>query len=347
MHLGQAREQVLLDFGGLDFRGGWRCRAVEKALEQFRPDAYDAPVRRYALWAELVERLEALAPTRLPKCFAASSGAEAVEIAVRAARAHTGRMPLLSVAGTRYGGRSISPPLDRRAARDAERALARRDVAAFVFEPIALELGVLLPEEDFTTRLQELCARSGTLLVADEVGTGFGRTGRMFAFEHFGLAPDIVCVGRALCAGHAQMGAILTTQRVAGALEAGEIFPSADAWPPLAMRAAIAHLDWLEARKDPFLAHVREVGTYVQTRLAAMDFGCAATIRGRGLAIGLELEERVCTERLAAACRAQRLSLAKTAGGALAILPPLGIDRRTVARGLDLLEAAAARAARS
>ena len=92
--------------------------------------------------------------------------------------------------------------------------LAKRDVAAFVFEPVC-NLGVMVPEQGFVDRLRELCSRYGSVLVADAIACGFGRTGRLFACEHFGLEPDVLCLGKAITGGYAAMGATLISEALA------------------------------------------------------------------------------------------------------------------------------------
>src|SRR3954454_831238 len=87
-----------------------------------------------------------------------------------------------------------------------ERLLRKREVAAFIMEPIICNLGALVPDAEFMRGLQRLCRRYGTLLILDEVATGFGRTGRLFASELFGLAPDIMTLAKAITGGHAGMG---------------------------------------------------------------------------------------------------------------------------------------------
>lgn len=89
---------------------------------------------------------------------------------------------------------TIKPPLDERALDRLETALKRRDVAAFVMEPVICNLGVVVPTREFMRGAGELCARYGTLFIADEVASGFGRTGKLFATEHYELEPDILCM---------------------------------------------------------------------------------------------------------------------------------------------------------
>ena len=198
-----------------------------------RPD-YVYPGYSYAPWTELARLLASLAPRPLTTCFRATGGSEAVDLALQAAMIHTGRRALLSLEGSYHGNSlaglsigasdnrehiknllphcgKIAPPLDAKALRRIEQRLKRRDVAAFVIEPISINLGVLIPEKDVIRRVRDLCRRYGTLFIADEVASGFGRTGRLFACEHFDLDPDMLCVAKAMSGGLAPIGAMIAT----------------------------------------------------------------------------------------------------------------------------------------
>ena len=115
--------------------------------------------------------------------------------------------------------RKIVPPLDRKALGKVETLLKKRDVAAFIMEPIICNLGALVPEDEFMRGVRKLCTRYGTLFIADEVATGFGRTGRLFACEHFDLEPDVLCTAKAITGGYGGLGAVITTSKIANAIK--------------------------------------------------------------------------------------------------------------------------------
>src|SRR5712671_4677589 len=211
---------------------GWANPEIVRAAERYRGPDYVYPEYSYKPWGELGQLLASLAPGTLTKSFRATGGSEAVELALQAAMLHTGRRKFLSLEGSYHGNtigalsiadsdnrkklknllpfcHKIDTPLDSKALGRIETQLKRRDVAAFIMEPVSINLGVLIPEKAFMTELQRLCRRYGTLLVMDEVACGFGRTGRIFASEHFDIRPDIVCLGKAIAAGVAGMGAML------------------------------------------------------------------------------------------------------------------------------------------
>jgi 4-aminobutyrate aminotransferase-like enzyme len=204
-----------------------------KEAKTFRRPDYVYPGYSYAPWAELAKLLVSIAPSGLTKAFRATGGSEAVDLA-QAAMIHTSRRGFISLEesyhGNSLGGLSvgdsqnrervrnllphcskIKPPLNEQALDKVERRLKGRNVAAFIIEPIGINLGVLIPEQRFMQGLQRLCRKYGTLLIADEVATGFGRTGKLFASEHFDLRLDIMCVAKAITGGLGGMGAALMT----------------------------------------------------------------------------------------------------------------------------------------
>ena len=200
------------------------------------------PGYAYAPWTELARLLASLAPRPLTTCFRATGRSEAVDLALPPTMIHTGRRAFLSLEGSYHGNTlaglsigasdnrehiknllphcaKIAPPLDAKALRRIEQRLKRRDVAAFVMEPISINLGVLIPEKDAIRQVRDLCRRYGTLFIADEVACEFGRTGRLFACEHFDLDPDMLCVAKAMSGGLAPIGAVIATAPIATSME--------------------------------------------------------------------------------------------------------------------------------
>jgi 4-aminobutyrate aminotransferase-like enzyme len=339
---------------------GWRPPAIAKAVERFKGPDYVYPGYSYAPWTELARLLASLAPRPLTACFRATGGSEAVDIALQAAMIHTGRRAFLSLEGSYHGNSlgglsigasdnretirnllphcgKIPPPLDARALLRIERRLKRRDVAAFVMEPISINLGVLIPERGAIRRLRDLCRRYGTLFVADEVATGFGRTGRLFACEHFGLDPDMLCVAKAMSGGLAPIGAVIATAPVAKSMEEKEgAFYSTYGWHPRSVAAAIAALRGLEADRARLLAGIAQASEYFRARLLQLEFDRPAAIRIQGLAIGIDVGDEDYADAIQEKCRRNGL-LVTTEGSTVLLLPALTIDARTAAKGLDIL----------
>ncbi|MBV9957668.1 MAG: aminotransferase class III-fold pyridoxal phosphate-dependent enzyme, partial [Acidobacteria bacterium] len=233
--------------------------------------------------------------------------------------------------------RKLKPPLDGGAADRLETLLRGRDVAAFIMEPVILNLGVLVPEKEFMRRARELCTKYGTLLILDEVATGFGRTGKLFASEHFGIEPDIMTMAKAITGGHAAMGATITTSKIGDAVREDVSAYSTYGWHPLSVDAAIANLKYIKKHKERLLNHVSEMGEYLGARLSKMKFKNPATVRVKGLAIGVGVGDSDYASSLVDKCRRAGLLLTDE-DESLTIFPALNIHKKVAREGLDILE---------
>ena len=258
----------------------------------------------------LAERLTGYMPW-LEKLFFCNSGAEAVEAAIKFSRAATGRSTILycdhAFHGLTYGALSLCGdqsfrdrfepfvddcahiPFDDLAA--LERALAGREVAAFVVEPIQGK-GVNLPSEEYLPEAFRLCRAHGTLFVADEIQTGIGRTGRFLASEHWGVEPDMVLLAKALSGGFVPVGAVACRrdvfERVFDRMDRAFVHGSTFAKNDLAMAAGLATLTVLE--DEGLIASAAERGARLaeglRRRLAPYDM--VREVRGKGMMIALE-----------------------------------------------------------
>jgi acetylornithine/succinyldiaminopimelate/putrescine aminotransferase len=338
---------------------GWGDPELERRIERFRGPDYVYPDYSYPPWEELATLLARIAPGNLTKCFRATAGSEAVELAIQAAMLHTKRRAFvsleesyhgntfgaMSVAGSEYREKfpsllpnchKIKPPLNDAALDRIETRLKRRDVAAFIMEPVGMNLGVCIPEPGFLEGLRALCTRYRTLLILDEVACGFGRTGKIFATEHFDVEPDIMCIAKAISGGVAGMGAMLATEEVGETMEEKGEFYSTYGWHPRSTDVAIASIRRIIRDKRKLLAAVAETSDYFRKRIGEIEFESKMTLNMLGLAIGLNFEDDEYGEDLTERCRRNGLLVAGQSGGVL-LLPALNIDRRTAARGLNIL----------
>jgi adenosylmethionine-8-amino-7-oxononanoate aminotransferase len=338
---------------------GWGNARIERIAKTFRGPDYIYPGHAYAPWGELARLLISIAPSKLAKCFRATGGSEAVDLALQAAMVHTGRRHFLSIEDSYHGNTiatlsiaasenrakypnllagcdKIAPPLDDRALKRIEKRLAKRDVAAFIMEPISINLGVLIPDERFLPRLQRICRRHGTLLVVDEVATGFGRTGTVFACEQFDVEPDIMCLAKAITGGVAGMGAMLATAPVARSMEREGTFYSTYGWHPRSVEVAIATIEHIIRDRDRLLAHVTRLSDHFRERLSRIDFDSTAVLHIRGLAIGVDLDDEDYADEIETRCRRKGL-LVSVEGSSLLLLPALNITRAIADEGLDIL----------
>ncbi len=286
--------------------------AVHAALREQAPGFSPAAVNPLA--AALAEQLVALAPPGLEMVFFANSGAEAIEAGLKLARAATHRPGLLScehsfhgkslgalsVTGNDAYQRPFAPLLpdcqtvpfgDREA---LERALHSRRFAAFLVEPIQGEGGMIVPPVGYLRAAQDLCRDAGTLLVVDEVQTGLGRTGTLFAVDEDGVEPDVLTLAKSLGGGLVPLGAMLTRRelwmKAYGSAQTFALHTGTFGGGSLACAAGLATLRVLRAENLCAKAKDRGEQLYQGLRQIVARCGLVREVRGRGLMLGLEFQ---------------------------------------------------------
>ncbi len=290
--------------------------------------------------ALLMSKLAAIAPPGLERVFLCNSGAEAIEGAIKFARLATGRKGIVAAKRGFHGrtmgalsatweGKYREPfeplvpgfshvPYNNTGALTAA---VGEDTAAVLLEIVQGEGGVRPATAEFLSSAQQVCRARGALLVIDEVQTGFGRTGRMFACEHYGLTPDILCLAKSI-AGGLPMGAVLVGERVPQLprLVHGSTFGG----NPLAAAAALAAIQYME---DYHLAQrASDLGAFLLDALGQLRSPLIREVRGLGLLVGMELKAKV-TPYLRALMDEGVLAL-PAGDTVLRLLPPLVIERR-------------------
>ncbi len=303
--------------------------------------------------SRLLERLAQLTPTGLDAIFLCNSGTEAVEGALKFARLATGRTGIIATLRSFHGRtmgalsatwephyREPFAPLlpgvthiKYNSLAAAEAALTE-ETAAVLIELVQGEGGVHIAEEAYIQGLANLCRERGVLLIIDEVQTGFGRTGTLFACEQYNLQPDILCLAKSL-AGGIPMGAICLGPRV---MASGRIVKgthgSTFGGNPLACAAALTTLDILAHEHLPERAAT--LGTYAVERLRAIHSPLIREVRGRGLLLGIELTRRAQPYLEALFTRG---ILALQAGpNVIRLLPPLVITEEQLGHALNMVE---------
>jgi acetylornithine/LysW-gamma-L-lysine aminotransferase len=302
--------------------------------------------------AELQAKLVRIAPPGLERVFLCNSGTEAVEGAIKLARLITGRPGIVAAKngfhGRTFGALSATWRAEYRQPFEPlvpgfahvpynnlavmEEALDE-DVAAVILEVVQGEGGVIVGDGDYLRGVQRLCQERGALFIVDEVQTGFGRTGRLFACEHYGLEPDLMCLAKAI-AGGIPMGAVLLgcrlgelPSRVHGATFGGN---------PLACAAALATIRTIEEEALPQRA--AELGSYFLSRLQDLDSPLIREVRGMGLMVAIELKRRA---KPYLAALMERGVLALSAGPiVIRFLPPLVISREDLETVVQTVEEA-------
>lgn len=290
-------------------------RIVEAVKGQLDRNAQYSQEMLDPLRAHLCNILSMLAPGDIQYGFFCNSGTEAVEGAMKLAKLYTGKKGFVSMLKGFHGktlgalslmGKSmfrepLLPLLDgvRHTpfgdAKAVEQTLATAkavgdDIAAVVVEPIQGEAGAIVPPDDFWPRLREICDYYGVLLIADEVQTGMGRTGTVFGVNHWDVAPDIMCLGKALGGGVVPMSAFLSTPKIWECMTPNPFMhTTTTGGNPLACSAALAHIQVMLEEDLPGQAAAK--GDYILGKLAEYqkEFPhILSEIRGKGLLIGME-----------------------------------------------------------
>lgn len=277
--------------------------------------------------ADLAEKMAHISPQGLTKSFFGNSGAEAIEGALKLARLYTGRHEFIALQGSFHGrswgalsisghqgrkkgggpyapGIAFAPvpypyrsqlPHDpdgcgRQCAHAIEELITyatSNDVAAFIAEPVLGEGGIIVPPSNYFREVKKVLDRHGIIFIADEVQSGFARTGKMFAIEHYGVVPDILVTAKGIADGF-PLSAFTTREDIAAAFKVGDHL-STFGGNPVSCAAALANIDFLE--KENICDHVADLGQYAGSKLKAIQTKnpLVGDVRGLGLMIGMEL----------------------------------------------------------
>jgi 4-aminobutyrate aminotransferase/(S)-3-amino-2-methylpropionate transaminase len=277
--------------------------------------------------ADLAEKIAHIAPRGLTKTFFGNSGAEAIEGAMKLARLYTGKHEFIalhaSFHGRSWGALSVTGNMGRkkrggpyapgiafapapyvyrsqwrddaeecgrqcaRAIDDVVRFATSGDVAAFIAEPLMGEGGIIVPPTNYFKEVKKVLDKYGILFIADEVQSGFARTGKMFAFEHYGVDPDILVTAKGIGDGF-PLSAFTTRPEIADAFKPGDHL-STFGGNPISCAAALANIEFME--KENLCARATETGKYAMSRLRELQKqnSLIGDVRGLGLMIGVEL----------------------------------------------------------
>lgn len=372
----------LFDFHGNNlhqtgYKNPYIIEAIKKQLDElpFSPRRY---TNTQAI--TLANRLTALTPQGLNRVLFAPGGAEANSMALKLARIATGKHKVLSMWGSFHGagldtisagGESgfrknigaLLPGVEHIPAIDTYRPLwendrnqealvryiryvfeTEGDIGAFIAETIR-NTDVQVPPISFWQQVRALCDEFGVLLILDEIPIWLGRTGKMFAFEHFGIVPDMITIGKALGGGIIPMAALITKDSFNVAIE-HSIGHFTHEKSPVGSAAALAVLDFVE--KEKLLQQVGTKETYMYKRLAAMKekFSLIGDIRGIGLLWAIELvidrnsKEKAYAEaeNIMYYCLKNGLSFKVSKGNVITLAPPLIITLQELEKALNILE---------
>lgn len=318
--------------------------------------------------ADLCEMLAGIAPGDLKYSFICNSGTEAVEGALKAARKKTGRANFVAARAAFHGktlgslsasGRDIYkqpfeplvPVFDHVPFGDID-AMAQavtRETAAVILEPIQGEAGIHVPPAEYLPAVREICDAAGALLILDEVQTGMGRTGKMFACEHWGVKPDIMTLAKALGGGVMPIGAFMGTPDVWEVFEENPLLhTSTFGGNPLACRAAIAAIEVTLEENLPARAAVMGERFISGLRaVAAKHPGTLEEVRGLGLMIGVQFASEEIGELSISGMSGRGVIAAYTLNNpkVMRFEPPLIITEEQVDQALTAFDEAVAEAA--
>ncbi len=372
-----ARGVYLYDDGGrryLDFLSGIGVNAlghqhpaIRKALvQQAAKLVHISNLFYHEYQAELARRLTQL--SGLDRAFFCNSGGEAFEGALKLARANAklkakkGHKPAWRVLalqhsfhGRTFGALSATETKKYRVPfeplvpgvkfvkfNDVSDLNNKFDatVCAIALEPVQGEGGIHPVSQEFFAAARVLTKKTGALLIGDEIQCGLGRTGKYFAFQHYGITPDVVTLAKPLAAG-LPLGAILATEEAAQAFHPG-MHGTTFGGGPLACAVAVAVLETLEHER--LLEHVTKLGDYFKLRLAALDrkHACIADIRGMGLMVGVELDSADLAKAVVEQLLEKGIIINRTHDVVLRFLPPYIIAEKHVDRVVKALDAALA-----
>src|SRR3989449_2507268 len=337
--------------------------------------------------ADLAEKIAQIAPGGLPKLSSATGGSDAIEGAMNLARLYTGKHEFISLHasfhGRSWGTLSITGNMGRKkrggpyapgvafapapyayrsqwrddpekcgrqcakAIEDVIRFATSGDVAAFIAEPVMGEGGIIVPPLNYFKEVKKVLDQHGILFIADEVQSGFGRTGKLFALEHYGVEPDILVTAKGIADGF-PLSAFTTRPEIAAAFKPGDHL-STFGGNPISCAAALANIEFMEKENLP--ARATEIGDYARSKLRGLQKqnSLIGEVRGLGLMIGVEL---VKDEKLTPAtteAEALREALLRQGvlvgvggvyGNVIRFQPPLVITRQQIDRALKAFEAA-------
>jgi len=349
----------------LDFFPGWGCSAIghchPKVVSAIQTQAerlihidntfYSVPQGRLArILSELGFG---------GKAFFCNSGAEANEAAIKLARRHTpaGRYKIITMEksfhGRTFGAMSATAQSKTHAGHqpllpgftyvpfddiDAVAKAVDAETAAVLVEPIQGEGGVRVPADDYLPKLRELCDENRILLILDEVQTGCGRTGKMFAYQHTPIEPDIMTLAKALGAG-APIGAIVAADEVAASLTPGSHATTFGA-NPLVVSAAIAMFEVIQS--EGLLDNAVQMGRRIRDKVDQLsnEFSFIEGVRGKGLMLAIELS--IPGAGIVAAAMDRGLRVNCTQDTFLRMLPPINVTAEQVDEAFDILADACA-----
>ncbi|MGQ9719192.1 MAG: aspartate aminotransferase family protein [Nitrososphaerales archaeon] len=304
--------------------------------------------------ANLLEKITKISPKGLDGVYLCNTGAEAVECALKLARRYTGKPEVIAM--TRgYHGKTLGalsatwnqkyrtpfmplvPEVKFAPFGDAEkvRGAITEKTGAIIVEPIQGESGIYVAPDGFLKELRKICDEKDIILIFDEIQTGFGRTGKMWACEHWNIIPDVICLAKGI-AGGLPLGATLAKREIMSAFKTGD-HTSTFGGNPLSCAASCATIDYI--LEENLVERATSLGIVFKDRLNKIKDKCRIVRDVRGLGLMLAMELRFDIRNILMGCIERGLITLYSGKNILRFLPPLVISKEQIHRAMDILDA--------
>jgi 4-aminobutyrate aminotransferase len=317
-------------------------------------------VANYDSYITLAEKLAKIVPIKNAQFFFCQSGSEATEAAIKLAKYVTKKPGIVAIKGAFHGrtmgGLSCTTskmkyrhgyePLLPRVyiaqpnLKSIEKFLKDKNIAAVIFEPILGEGGYIVYPKEFIRGIRKLCNKYKVLMIADEIQSGFGRTGKWFAMEHAGVKPDILCMAKGIASGF-PLGGIAAPAKIMAKWSPGA-HGGTYGGNPVCCAAAIATVDVI--KKEELLTNATRLGSYLKQKVLELKekYPIIKDVRGMGLMIGVDFKDAAIVSSIMNYCLKNGLVLISTGGGGTVIrlIPPLIVKKKEIDQALKILEKA-------
>ena len=320
--------------------------AVKEQLEKITNPTNLYYTEQQVLLAEKLAKLSGM-----DKSFFSNSGSESVEAAIKLARKHTKKTWIISTKNSFHGRtfgslaatgkEKIKIPFKPLLSgfkhveygnADAVEKAINKKTAAVIVEPIQGEAGIIVPPQDYLKKLREICNKHNILMIVDEVQTGYGRTGKFFAFQHSKIKPDIVTLAKGLANG-IPIGATIAKENIAKSFVKND-HGSTFGGNPVACKAANFTVDYII--KNKLVDNAAVQGKYLMQKLNTIKSKNIKEVRGKGLMLGMEMKKNA--SKIQKKCLHKGLLVNLTAEKVLRFLPPLTINRKVIDDAVGILK---------
>ncbi len=348
---------------------GWNHQEVNQAIaDQTKKNVHALLWGSDPIQEEYAAALTAALPKELDSCAKETGGTESIEVAIKVARAFTNRKKIIGFSGLYHGQlfaslalaydpgnfEKLSPLVPEitpipfphedigeegfaKFLGEFEKLLTNEDVAAVVTEPgiITGAGSTLIAYPNFLTKVRELTQKYGTLLIVDEVGTGFSRTGKLFGIEHEAVIPDMIALAKGISNGSAAIGTVVGKSKIFEPAFNDAVLISTFGWTPVGCAAALKTLQ--VHQRDKTWEMAEQKGLYIVEKLKAYVGSKVVGVRGKGMEIGIRFKDADTCEQVQKVAFAAGLHVVVGSKHNMQLMPPITISQELLDEGLDIL----------